>query len=63
LTERVVAKKLGITITAAQRAAALDRLMKERGLGDPYVRVLEPPADYGKLRRYRHPLYHFEAQE
>ena len=31
-TERDVAKSLGITITAAQRAAALDRLMKQQGL-------------------------------
>lgn len=59
-TEREVATSLGITITAAQHTAALDRLMKLQGLNDPYVRLLEPPADYAKLRRHLHPRYHFE---
>jgi len=31
-TERDVAKTLGIAVAAAQRAAALDRLMKAQGL-------------------------------
>jgi hypothetical protein len=59
-TEREVAMSLGITITAAQRAAALDRLMKQQGLTDPYVRLMEPPMDYKKLCRHLHPRYHFE---
>lgn len=59
-SEREAAKMLNITITAAQRAANLDRLMKQRGLTDPYVRVLEPPPDFPKLRRHLHPRYHFE---
>jgi site-specific DNA recombinase len=59
-TEREVAKSLGITITAAQRAAALNRLMQQQGLTDPYTRLLEPPMDYPKLRRHMHPRYHFE---
>jgi hypothetical protein len=63
LTERAVAKELGITVTAAQRAAALDRMMKALGLTDPYVAIIEPPADYGKLRRHRHPRYRFEPQQ
>ena len=43
------------------RAAALDRAMKALGLnGDPYLPVDEPPADYGKLRRYRHPRFQFQ---
>ncbi len=59
-TERDVADSLGITITAAQRAAALDRLMKQQGLTDPYVLLLEPPLDYPKFRRHLHPRYHFK---
>ena len=59
-TERQVASELGITNTAAQRAAALSRQMEEAGLTDPYVRVLEPPSDYNRLRRHRHPRYRFE---
>jgi hypothetical protein len=59
-TEREVARSLGITVTAAQRAAALDRLMTEQGLTDPYVLLLEPPTDYPKLCRHLHPRCHFE---
>lgn len=59
--ERDVAASLGITVAAAQRAAALDRLMKQQGLPDPYVRLLEPPSDYPKLRRHHHPRYRFES--
>jgi len=58
--EDQVARALGITKTAAQRAAALDRLMKRLGFTDPYVRLQEPPTDYSKLRRHLHPRYHFE---
>lgn len=60
LTEQAVAKQLGITTTAAQRAAMLDRLMQQHGLDDPYVAVNEPPEDLGKMRRHRHPRYRFE---
>jgi DNA invertase Pin-like site-specific DNA recombinase len=59
ITEKEVAKRLGITVTAAQRAASLDRLMRERKTTDPFVAVTEPPANYGKLRRHRHPRYKF----
>jgi hypothetical protein len=59
-TERQVAEELGITITAAQRAAKLDRLMKEQGLSDPYQPIHEPPADNAKYRRHLHPRYCFE---
>jgi hypothetical protein len=38
------ARLLGITVTAAQKAAALHRLMQESGMTDPYVRVFEPRA-------------------
>jgi site-specific DNA recombinase len=59
-TEHAAAQELGITVTAAQRAAALDRLMQQQGRSDPYVLLTEPPCDYGKLRRHLHPRYCFE---
>jgi hypothetical protein len=60
LSERKVARRLGITVTAAQRAAALTRRMQELCVTDPYLPIHEPPADYGKLRRHRHSRYRFE---
>jgi DNA invertase Pin-like site-specific DNA recombinase len=62
-TERQVAAELGITVTAAQRAAALQRLMDGRGLTDPYEAVTEPPAACGQMRRHRHKRYKFEPLE
>ena len=59
MTEREAAERLGITKTAAQYAAGLDRLMRRLGLADPYVRMLEPPMDYPKMRRHLHPRYRF----
>ncbi len=59
-TEAETARELGITTTAAQRAAALQRKMNKLGLTDPYVCVLEPPDDYTKLRRHKHKRYSFE---
>ena len=60
LTERQIAKRLGVTQPVVQRAMALHRRMLELGIDDPYQPVSEPPADYGKLRRHRHPRYRFE---
>ena len=60
MTERQAAERLGITITAAQAAAALDRKMRRLGLDDPYVRLTEPPTDCRKFRRHRHTRYKFE---
>jgi DNA invertase Pin-like site-specific DNA recombinase len=62
LTEAQVAVKLGLTVTAAQRAAALRRLMKEQGVTGPYALVKEPPADCTKLRRHLHKRYRFEPR-
>jgi hypothetical protein len=59
-TEREAAKLCGITVTAAQKAAALQRKMDELGITDPYVPVLCPPDDVAKLRRHRHADYRFE---
>ncbi len=63
MTESVIANALGITKTAAQYAAALNRKMVELGLSDPYVAILNPPDDYGKLRRHRHSRYRFRRVE
>jgi hypothetical protein len=60
LTQSQIAAELGITKTAVQRAFALQRSMDELGLKDPYVPVLEPPEDYTKLRRHKHPRYEFK---
>jgi hypothetical protein len=60
LSERLIAAELGLTITAVQRAAALQRLMVARKLADPYVLVTEPPLDCTKMRRHLHPRYRFE---
>ena len=59
-SERQAATALGLTITAAQAAAKLDRHMKALGLVDPYVRVTQPSSDCPKFRRYLHPRYRFE---
>jgi len=60
MTEKQVAAELGITHTAAQRAAALQRKMNELGITDPYLPLTEPPEDYRKMRRHHHPRYRFE---
>ena len=44
-----------------QKALVLDRMMKERGVTSPYELLLEPPADYGKLRRHKNHRYEFRA--
>jgi hypothetical protein len=46
-----------------QQALALDRMMKERGLTSPYEILLEPPQDYGNLRRHKYPRYQFRPLE
>jgi hypothetical protein len=60
MTEREAAERLGITKTAAQYAAGLDRMMQRLGLTDPYVRLTEPPMDYPKMRRHLHPRFRFD---
>jgi hypothetical protein len=59
LKEVDVAEKLGITKTAAQDAAALDREMKALGLTDPYLPLQEPPQNLAKFRRHLHSRYNF----
>ena len=62
-TEAETAREVGITITATQRAAALQRTMDQLGLSDPYVPVLDPPDDYTMLRRHKHKRYSLEPLE
>ena len=51
------------TSTAVQNALALHRKMISLGLDSPYVTVLEPPADYPKLRRHKHARYQFKPRD
>jgi len=60
LNQHQIAAKLGITHTAVQRAAALQRKMDRLGVTDAYQIVTEPPGDYTKLRRHKHPRYRLE---
>ncbi len=59
-TERQVAAALGLTVTAAQAAAALDRRMREGGMADPYLLLEGPPTDQERMRRHRHLRYRFK---
>jgi hypothetical protein len=63
MTQREAADQCGLTVTAAQDAAGLQRRMDTLGLTDPNVAVTEPPDDYGKLRRHLHSRYRFEPVE
>jgi hypothetical protein len=51
MTEREAAAALGLTVTAAQKAATLDRLMEKLGFDDPYVLLIEPPQDQARMQR------------
>jgi len=51
------------TSTAVHNALALHRKMIALGLDSPYVVVLEPPDDYPKLRRHKHPRYTFQSRD
>ena len=46
-----------------QKSLALDRKMKELGQENPYVVLLEPPGDYGRLRRHKHARFKFSMRE
>jgi DNA invertase Pin-like site-specific DNA recombinase len=60
MKQRDVGKVLGIFQPPVQRAEKLHKLMRARGLIDPYVPVTQPPDDYTKFRRHRHPRYRFD---
>lgn len=62
LTHREIANRLPgqPTATAVGRAIALQRKMDSLGISEPYVFIAEPPDDYSKLRRHKHPRYRFQ---
>ncbi len=59
MSERAIAMKLGLTITATQSASKLTRLMDSLGLSDPYIKVSLPLADE-KRTRHLHKRFKFE---
>jgi len=63
MTERQVAREVGLTVTAAQRATALHRQMQEVGVVDPYRPLIAPPDGDGKFRRHEHARYRFQPLE
>ena len=65
LTYQQIAQRLEEkpTATAVGDALFLDSKMRELGLQTPYVTLLEPPADYSKLRRHRNRKYRFQPLE
>ncbi|QGJ68647.1 Recombinase [Planctomycetales bacterium 10988] len=62
-TEEEVSQLLGITRTAAQRSASMQRKMDRLGITDPYIPILEPPKDNKKLCRHKHKRYSFQPLE
>lgn len=58
-TEEVIAGELGITKTAVQRAASLDRKMRAAGVGDPWIPVTSDQQAVGYYKRIRHKRYRF----
>jgi len=65
MPQRCIAKSLSEKATqpAVQNAIKLHRKMQEVGLESPYVAILEPPADYLKLRRHKNGKYEFAMRE
>jgi len=65
LTQRQIASQLpdNTPQPVVQLSLALHHKMKELGLESPYILLLEPPDDYPKLRRHKHPKYHFQPLE
>ena len=60
LKEREIGERLGIAQSAVQRALRINRLMKSRGLTEPFIRLTELPEITNRLRRHRHPRFRFE---
>jgi hypothetical protein len=63
LDQRAVARRLGTSQAAVQKALALNAQMAAAGLATPYAVLTGPPADYPKLRRHRNPKYRFEPPD
>lgn len=62
-TEQAAAAQLGVTVTAAQRAASLNRLMEANGTDDAYRLLTSPPDGEGKCCRHLHTRYVFQPLE
>lgn len=60
LTRSQTAKRLGISLSACANALRIDRLMRERGLTEPFERMTEPRASMTRLRRHRSERFRFE---
>jgi hypothetical protein len=65
LTQRQIGAQIGpkVSQTAVGNALALHQRMLASGLTDPWITVMEPPTDYGKLRRHKNPKYRSEPLE
>ena len=57
--QRAIAAELNVTQAAVSQSLIFARRMQDAGLSSPYLRVSEPPADYTRLRRHKHPRYRF----
>lgn len=62
LTEAAIAKQLGVTVTAAQRAAALQRLMDKLSVHSAYRELMAPP-EQSRLRRHLHNRFRQEGDD
>jgi site-specific DNA recombinase len=58
--QRAIARALKVTQAGVHDAMCFDRAMRAAGLATPYVFVTGPPTDYNRLRRHKHPRYHFD---
>jgi len=65
LTQREICEAIDEkpTLPAVQRAMCLHRQMEEQGIDDPYQVLLDPPANYSKLRRHKNKRYQFKMLE
>ncbi len=59
MSEKAIAKQLGLTVTATQRASALTRKMEMLGITSPYLAITEPPAEV-RWTRHLHKRFKFD---
>jgi DNA invertase Pin-like site-specific DNA recombinase len=60
MTERNIAAQLGVTVTAVQHAASLQRKMDAQGLTSPWVPILNEEAVRKTFKRVHHARYQFQ---
>ena len=60
LKVREIGERLGIAQSAVQRALRIHRLMRSRGLTEPFVRLTSLPVNTNRLRRHLHSRFRFE---